>query len=91
MTSENASPARSERAPFYGQETRRALQNFPLSGRRMAAPFIHALGLTKACAARFAAELARRTGRPFRSAENQSVRADRKLRTRRPSSAASCV
>jgi fumarate hydratase class II len=58
-TSETASPARSQRPPLYGRETRSALHKFPLSGRRMPASFILALGLIKACAARVNGELGR--------------------------------
>ena len=37
---------------FYGAQTQRAIDNFPVSGLRMPAAFIHALGLIKAsCAA----------------------------------------
>ena len=37
---------------LYGAQTQRAVQNFPISGLRMPASFIHALGLVKAAAAR---------------------------------------
>jgi fumarate hydratase class II len=36
----------------YGAQTQRAVDNFQISGRRMPAAFIHALGLVKATAAR---------------------------------------
>jgi fumarate hydratase class II len=37
---------------LYGAQTARAVQNFPVSGMRLQRPFIRALGLVKACAAR---------------------------------------
>jgi fumarate hydratase class II len=37
---------------LYGAQTQRAIENFPISGRRFQSPFIRALGLIKACAAR---------------------------------------
>ena len=37
---------------FYGAQTQRAVQNFPISGLPMPAAFIHALGKVKAAAAR---------------------------------------
>jgi fumarate hydratase class II len=39
-------------APLYGEQTRRAIENFAIGGRPMPPSFIHALGLIKACAAR---------------------------------------
>ena len=36
---------------YYGAQTQRAVINFPISGRRLPAPFIHALGLIKRAAA----------------------------------------
>ena len=44
---------------LYGEETRRAVENFPLSGERMPRAFLRALGLIKACAARTNAGLGR--------------------------------
>jgi fumarate hydratase class II len=44
-------------SPLYGPETRRALENFTIGGFAMPRPFIHALGLVKACAARVNGEL----------------------------------
>ncbi|AGA90033.1 fumarase [Thioflavicoccus mobilis 8321] len=38
--------------PLYGEQTRRAVENFAIGGRPMPPSFIHALGLIKACAAR---------------------------------------
>jgi len=43
---------------LYGAQTRRAVENFPLSGLRMPRAFIRALGLIKASAARANADLA---------------------------------
>ncbi len=43
--------------PLYGPQTRLALDNFPISGRRLPPAFIRALGLIKACAARVNGEL----------------------------------
>jgi fumarate hydratase, class II len=37
---------------LYGAQTARAVQNFPISNMRLQRPFIRALGLIKACAAR---------------------------------------
>jgi len=41
----------------YGPQTQRAVENFPISGEPMPAPFVHTLGLIKAAAARVNAEL----------------------------------
>lgn len=43
--------------PLYGRQTKRALENFSLSGRTLPAAFVRALGLIKACAARVNGEL----------------------------------
>ncbi len=37
---------------YYGASTQRAVENFPVSGEPLPAPFIHALGLVKLAAAR---------------------------------------
>lgn len=42
---------------LYGEQTRLAIANFSISGLRFPAPFIHALGLIKACAARVNGDL----------------------------------
>jgi fumarate hydratase class II len=42
---------------LYGPQTQRAVENFPISGEPMPGPFIHALGLVKAAAARVNADL----------------------------------
>ncbi len=42
---------------YWGAQTQRAVQNFPISGWRMPRPFIHALGLIKRYAAEVNAEL----------------------------------
>ncbi|MDG9923805.1 MULTISPECIES: class II fumarate hydratase FumC [unclassified Pseudomonas] len=44
-------------AALYGAQTQRAVNNFPVSGQRMPAPFIRALILAKAAAARANVEL----------------------------------
>ncbi|WP_440995552.1 class II fumarate hydratase [Arhodomonas sp. SL1] len=44
-------------AALYGAQTQRAVENFPISGLTMPRPFIRALGLIKAAAARTNAEL----------------------------------
>ncbi len=44
---------------LYGASTQRAVLNFPISGHRLPPPFIRALGLIKAAAARANAELGR--------------------------------
>lgn len=36
---------------YWGAQTQRAVENFPISGQRFSRPFIKALGLIKACAA----------------------------------------
>ena len=36
---------------YYGAQTQRALENFPISGLTLPAEFIHALALIKQCAA----------------------------------------
>lgn len=42
---------------YYGAQTQRAVENFPISGHPMPAPFVHALGLVKLAAARVNADL----------------------------------
>ncbi len=42
---------------YYGAQTQRAAENFPISGIKMPLPFIHALALIKKCAAPVNAEL----------------------------------
>ena len=42
---------------LWGAQTQRAVENFPVSGLRMPAPFIHALGLIKASAAQVNGQL----------------------------------
>jgi len=42
---------------YYGAQTRRAVENFPISGHRMPAPFVRALGLIKLAASRVNREL----------------------------------
>ena len=42
---------------LYGAQTRLAIANFGISGWRFPRPFLHALGLVKACAARVNGEL----------------------------------
>ena len=37
---------------YYGSQTQRAVENFPISGLRFAPEFIHALALVKKCSAR---------------------------------------
>ena len=37
---------------YYGSQTQRAVDNFPISGLRLPSVFIHALALVKKCAAR---------------------------------------
>jgi len=69
-------PARSEKdslgevripaGAYYGAQTQRAVENFPISGHRMPAPFVRALGLLKLASARVNEDLgkldARRAG-----------------------------
>ena len=42
---------------LYGAQTQRAVENFPISTQRLQRPFIRAMGLIKAAAARANAEL----------------------------------
>jgi fumarate hydratase class II len=42
---------------YYGAQTQRAVDNFPISGLRLPRPFLRALGLIKLCAARANTEL----------------------------------
>ena len=42
---------------LYGAQTQRAIEHFPVSGLRLPAPFIHALGLIKKAAAQVNADL----------------------------------
>jgi fumarate hydratase class II len=44
---------------YYGAQTQRAVDNFPISGQPMPAAFVHALGHVKAAAARVNRELGR--------------------------------
>jgi len=44
-------------AAYYGAQTARAVENFPISGLRFSGRFVAALGLVKASAARVNAEL----------------------------------
>jgi len=37
---------------YYGSQTQRAVENFPISGLRFPSEFIHALALVKKCAVR---------------------------------------
>jgi len=45
-------PVRVPKSALYGAQTQRAIDNFPISGLRMPRPFLRALGLVKAAAAR---------------------------------------
>ncbi len=44
---------------YWGAQTQRAVENFPISGYRFGRPFIRALGLVKQCAARVNKDLGR--------------------------------
>ena len=46
---------------YYGAQTQRAVDNFPISRRPIAPELIHALGLVKLCAAQANAKLGRLT------------------------------
>lgn len=46
---------------YYGAQTQRAVENFPISHRPIAAELIHALGLVKLCAAKANTQLGRLT------------------------------
>ena len=47
---------------YYGAQTQRAVENFPISGRGLPAELIHALGLVKWAAAAANRDLGRLTG-----------------------------
>jgi fumarate hydratase, class II len=59
MTYPETPSAAESRTILYGEQTGRALENFPISGQRLPPPFIRALGLVKACAARVNGRLGR--------------------------------
>jgi len=50
-------PVRVPRRAYYGAQTQRAIENFPVSGWRFGREFIHALGLVKFASARANGEL----------------------------------
>src|SRR5574340_1607635 len=49
-------------AAYYGPQTQRAVENFPISGRTVPAELIHALGLVKWAAAKVNRDLGKLTG-----------------------------
>ena len=49
---------------YYGAQTQRAVENFPISGRPLPAELIHALGLVKLAAATANRDLGNRPPRP---------------------------
>ena len=51
---------------YYGAQTQRAVQNFPISGKTLPGEMIHAMGLVKWAAAKANRELGRLTGSPDR-------------------------
>src|SRR3989304_3186403 len=68
---------------YYGASSQRAVLNFPVSGLRFSRPFIRALGLIKASAARVNAELGlldKRLAEAIQRAAGQAERAERRLR-----------
>ena len=72
MTLDAQLPARTEKdslgdveipaGAYYGAQTQRAVENFPISGHPMPAPFVHALGLVKHAAAQVNEDLGRLDG-----------------------------
>ncbi|GIX01174.1 MAG: hypothetical protein KatS3mg112_0111 [Thermogutta sp.] len=52
------------RMAYYGAQTQRAVENFPISGQTLPAELIHALGWVKWAAARANAELGTSDHRP---------------------------
>jgi fumarate hydratase class II len=52
---------------YFGAQTQRAVDNFPISDLRMPADFVHALALIKSCAARVNAELGLLPAEPARA------------------------
>jgi fumarate hydratase class II len=49
-------------AAYYGAQTRRAVENFPISGKPLPRELIHALGLVKYAAAKANHDLGKLTG-----------------------------
>jgi fumarate hydratase class II len=60
---------------YYGAQTHRAKENFPISGRPLPAGLIHALGLVKWAAARANLELGRLTGSGARPLSDRQAQA----------------
>lgn len=60
---------------YYGAQTQRAVENFPISGRRLPGEFIHALGLVKWAAAQANHALGRLTTgpKPLNEAQVQAL------------------
>ena len=56
---------------YYGPQTQRAVENFPISGQTLPPELIHALGLVKWAAAQVNYELGRLTAGPRGLSENQ--------------------
>ena len=59
---------------YYGAQTQRAKDNFPISGRPLPPPLIHALGLVKYAAAVANRELGKLTGSGARTLARGHVR-----------------
>ncbi len=60
---------------YYGPQTQRAVENFPISGRRLPSELIHALGLVKWAAAAANRDLGRLTGAKKNPLNNRQVEA----------------
>ncbi len=62
---------------YYGAQTQRAIENFPISGWRFGREFLHTLGLIKYAAAKVNSELGllgRRIARAIEKASNEVIR-----------------
>ena len=67
-------PVKVPKEAYYGAQTQRAIQNFPISGWRFGRDFIHALGLIKYAAAKVNSDLGlleRRTARAIQKASEE--------------------
>jgi len=60
---------------YYGAQTQRAVENFPISGWRLPPPLIHALGLVKYAAAVANRDLGKLTGSGKRPLDEEQVEA----------------
>ncbi|MBI3298037.1 MAG: class II fumarate hydratase [Elusimicrobia bacterium] len=66
-------PVRVPAGALWGASTQRAVENFPVSGRRMPRPFLRALGLIKASCARVNRDLGLLPARPAAAIERAAL------------------